>query len=168
MNVDEEEAYPFLKEETTFLEKAVRAGISVLGVCLGAQMIAKALGAPVVKSPQKEVGWKQVRLTEQGRRDPLFAGIPDTLEVLQLHWDMFHLPDGAELLATSEVCPHQAFRYANAIGLQFHVEATGEMLSEWFRGYRGLEEILRRHAEIQAELSPLAERLYRNFLRLPS
>lgn len=164
MNVDEEETYPFLRDETEFLGRALEADVPVLGVCLGAQMIAKAAGARVVPSPEKELGWGRISLTDAGRRSPIFRDLPDTLDVLQWHGDMFEIPEGGELLASSTACPHQAFHYGNALGLQFHVEATKEMVALWFQDSPALDGLLRRYVELEDSLSRQAEQLYRNFL----
>ncbi len=166
MNVYEEDRYPFLREETQFLQRAVAAGLPVLGVCLGAQMIAKACGARVRKSPQKEVGWFEVSLTRAGRLDPLLAGLPETFWVLQWHEDMFEVPEGGRLLASAAGCPHQAFRCRNAYGLQFHVEATREMLSEWFGGREDGRKILEAFDHREQGLALLAERIYSSFWSL--
>lgn len=163
MNVYEEDKYPFLADETAFLKQAIDADKPVLGICLGAQMIAKALGAQVTKSPAKEVGWGKVTLSDEGRRDGLFHGLPDTLDVLQWHEDMFHIPQGGKLLAYSGDCPHQAFRYRNALGLQFHLEVTTEILLEWFSGSPDRDEIIRRYKELEPDLLARAEMLYSNF-----
>lgn len=164
MNVYEEDRYPFLRDETLFLNKVIDAGLPVLGICLGAQMIAKAQGAAVVRSPKEEVGWGRIDLTDQGRTDTLFQGLPSSLEVLQWHGDMFHIPEGGVLLASSEDCPHQAFRYKNAFGLQFHVEVTEEILADWFSDSQHLASILARHDEIEKELSQRADRIFANFV----
>ncbi|HMK34313.1 MAG TPA: type 1 glutamine amidotransferase [Desulfomonilaceae bacterium] len=166
MNVYEEERYPFLRDETAFLATAIRHDIPVLGICLGAQMIAKAAGARVTKSPRKEVGWGEVSLTETGKNDLLFQGLPETLDVLQWHEDMFLIPNGASLLASSSDCPHQAFRYRNAFGLQFHLEVTGEILAEWFSDSPELGTILDRYNHLEPVLSQRAQRMYKNFLEL--
>lgn len=166
MNVYEEDRYPFLRDETALLGEAVRAGVPVLGICLGAQLIAKACGARVTRSPEKEVGWGTVLLTEAARSEPLLRGLPATLEVMQWHEDMFEVPAGGVLLARSEACPHQAFRIGNALGLQFHAEATAPMLAEWFAGAPGREAILRHQAEMGDILAARAERLFSNFLEL--
>ena len=163
MNVYEEERYPFLRQETRYLERVIRAGIPVLGICLGAQMIAKACGAGVRKAPVKEVGWQDISLTDAGRGDPLFSGLPDKFRVLQWHEDMFEVPKGGTLLATSEACPHQGFRYANAYGLQFHVEVTSQMLSAWFEDAEGGPEVLKDFDMVEDDLFALATRMYTNF-----
>ncbi len=166
MNVYEEEKFPFLKDETVLLKKAIEADMPVIGICLGAQMIAKSSGARVVRSPAEEVGWCRVFLTDEGKTDPLFEGLSSELEVLQWHGDMFEIPKKGVLLATGHDCPHQAFRYRNALGLQFHVEVTGEMLSEWFVDSPQLDLILDRYSELKGVLDLQAEQIYRNFLRL--
>ena len=165
MNVYEEDTYPFLREETDFLRKTINADVPVLGICLGSQMIAKAAGARVDLSATKEIGWGKISVTRAGHEDILFQGIPDTLDVLQWHSDMFHVPEGGTLLARSEACPHQAFRYRNAYGLQFHVEVTPEILSDWFAGNQeaDLDEILKHYSEIRTSLVDHAEAIYRAF-----
>lgn len=165
MNVYDEDTYPYLKDETDFLHRAVHAGIPCLGVCLGSQMIAKAAGAEVELSVAKEIGWDTVTLTSDGRNDTLFQGLPETIDVLQWHSDMFHVPEGGTLLAGSEICPHQAFRYRNAFGLQFHVEVNEEILSDWFKDSHevDLSEILRRYASLRNDLQDRAGKIYRNF-----
>ncbi|MCD6486179.1 MAG: type 1 glutamine amidotransferase [Syntrophobacterales bacterium] len=130
MNVHDEDEYPFLKEETEVLKQAIDANTPILGICLGAQMIARACLAPVNKALEKELGWKNVSLTDSSRRGILFQGIADKMRVFQWHEDTFEIPYGGSLLATSGECSNQAFRYGNAYGLQFHVEVTRDMLSE--------------------------------------
>lgn len=166
MNVYQEDEYPFLAEETVFLRKAIDADIPVLGICLGAQMIAKAAGAEVVLAGAKEVGWCRVSLTDVGRRDVLFQGLPETLDVLQWHEDTFRVPTGGHLLATSEACVNQAFRYRNAFGLQFHLEITDEILKDWFKASPELSPMLARYKEIRLEFDKQAETMYKNFLNL--
>jgi GMP synthase (glutamine-hydrolysing) len=132
MNVYEEERYPFLNREDLFIKEAIQRGKPVLGICLGSQLIAKALGARVFKAPRKEIGWYDVSLTGEGSTDPLFRAFPKSFPVFQWHEDTFDIPRGAKLLATSDAVPHQAFRYAeNAYGLQFHLEVTEVMIREW-------------------------------------
>jgi len=136
MNVYEEDRYPFLKDEDLFIKEAIQRGKFILGICLGAQLIAKALGAKVFKAPVREVGWFDVSLTRIGLQDPLFSNLPKTFPVFQWHEDTFEIPRSAKLIATSSSVPHQAFRYGdNAYGLQFHLEVTEEMIQEWMRTY---------------------------------
>ena len=136
MNVYEEDRYPFLRGEDLFIKEAIQRGKHILGICLGAQLIAKALGARVTKSPSKEIGWYEVSLTEEGSRDPLFSFFPKTFSVFQWHEDTFEVPKGGRLLVTSPSIPHQAFRYGeNVYGLQFHLEVTRAMIREWMEEY---------------------------------
>ncbi len=136
MNVYEEDRYPFLKNEDLFIKEAIQRGKSVLGICLGAQLIAKALGAKITKAPSKEIGWYDVSLTKEASRDPLFSSLPKTLPVFQWHEDTFEIPKSGKLLATSVPIPTQAFRYGdNAYGIQFHLEVTEEMIEEWMEMY---------------------------------
>ena len=131
MNVYEELMYPWLAAETAYLKAAAAQGTPMLGICLGAQLIAKALGAEVVKSPVEEIGWRGLTLTAEGKEDPLFKGLPEDLAVFQWHGDMFRIPAGASLLATGGDCPNQAFGLGRAYGLQFHVEVTRPIVMAW-------------------------------------
>jgi GMP synthase (glutamine-hydrolysing) len=136
MNVYEEDRYPFLKDEDLFIKEAIQRGKAILGICLGAQLIAKALGAKVSKAPAKEIGWYDVSLTETGSQDPLFSNLPKTFSVFQWHGDTFEIPKGGKLIATSSPVSHQAFRYGERVyGLQFHLEVTEEMIGEWLETY---------------------------------
>ena len=131
MNVYEELMHPWLAEEIQYLAGAAGRGTPLLGICLGAQLIARALGAGVVKSPVEEIGWRGVGLTVDGEADPLFRGLPRKLTVFQWHGDMFEIPAGAGLLAAGRDCPHQAFGLGKAYGLQFHVEVTEPIVRSW-------------------------------------
>jgi GMP synthase-like glutamine amidotransferase len=145
MNVYEEDRYPFLRDEDLFIKEAIQRGKAILGVCLGAQLIAKALGAKVFKAPVKEIGWYDVTLTKMGSQDPLFSGLPRTFPVFQWHEDTFEIPNRARLIATSSPISHQAFRYGERVyGLQFHLEVTEQMIREWMETYeeQGKAEIM--------------------------
>jgi len=136
MNVYEEDRYPFLRDEDLFIKEAIQRGKSVLGICLGAQLIAKALGAKVFKAPIEEIGWYDVSLTKIGSNDPLFSNLPKKFPVFQWHEDTFEIPEKAKLLAISDPVLHQAFRYGeNAYGLQFHLEVTRGMITKWMETY---------------------------------
>jgi GMP synthase-like glutamine amidotransferase len=136
MNVYEEDRYPFLRVEDLFIKEAIQRGKSILGICLGAQLIAKALGAKVFKAPAKEIGWRDVSLTRIGSIDPFFSQLPKRFWVFQWHEDTFEIPHNAILIATSAHVPHQAFRYGeNVYGIQFHVEVTQRMIREWMETY---------------------------------
>ena len=123
---------PYLEREARWIAQAMEAGRPVLGVCLGAQLIAKALGARVYRNPVKEIGWFEIELTGEGAADPLFAGAAQRETVFQWHGETFDLPPGARWLASSPACRHQAFRIgASAYALQFHLEVTPEMIADW-------------------------------------
>jgi GMP synthase-like glutamine amidotransferase len=123
---------PYLEQEARWIAEAVEAGRPVLGVCLGAQLIAKALGARVYPNPVKEIGWFEIELTAEGAADPLFAGAGPRETVLQWHGETFDLPAGARWLASSSACRHQAFRIGRgSYALQFHLEVTPEMIADW-------------------------------------
>lgn len=125
---------PFLHREADLIREATRIELPVLGICLGAQLIARALGGTVYKSAVPEIGWFQIEFTATGSSDPLFAGSASPQPVFQWHQDTFDLPPGAELLATAPACRHQAFRHGRAIyALQFHPEMTPEMIDDWQR-----------------------------------
>ena len=136
MNVYEEKKYSFLKKENAFIKKIIKNEIPYLGICLGAQLLAKAVGAKVTKSPVKEVGWFQVDLTEDGKNDSFFEGLDEKIDVFQWHEDTFAIPQGGKWLGKSEGCAHQAFRVGCcAYGVQFHFEITDKSIKEWSDAY---------------------------------
>lgn len=125
MGVWDEADYPWLANEKGFIREAIGAGKTLIGVCLGAQLIANALGARVYRNTHREIGWFPIELTDQGRASGPFAFLPPRLDVFQWHGDTFDLPDGAVHLAASEGCEQQAFLYEDRVlGLQFHLEST--------------------------------------------
>lgn len=123
----------WLRREIDLIAAAVARGTPVLGVCLGAQLIARALGARVYRNPVKEIGWAPVWWTPAAAADPLLHGLAAPEPVFHWHGETFDLPAGAEWLAWSEACRHQAFRAGSAWGLQFHLEVTPEMIAGWCR-----------------------------------
>ena len=123
---------PYIRQELRFIEEAAAHGRPMLGVCLGAQLIAKALGGRVYNNSVREIGWFPVRFTDAARTDLLFGGLCGPELVFHWHGETFDLPPGAELLASSDACRHQAFRASrNVYGLQFHLEVTPEMIAGW-------------------------------------
>lgn len=134
MGVYEAEAYPHISRECQLIEQALKQDMPVLGICLGAQILAHVLGASVRKHTQREVGWQQVSLTKEGRQDPIFSSFGPTETVFQMHGDTFDVPQSAVHLAFSSVCEGQAFRYGQkAYGLQFHLEADQAMIQRFLR-----------------------------------
>lgn len=132
MNVDEVDRHPHLETEVRLIREAVARQMPVLGICLGAQLIAKALGAKVYPNGVKEIGWYDVSVTPEGAADPLFSHFRPTERIFQWHGDTFDLPEGAVRLAESAACRNQAFRYGtNVYGLQFHLEVDQPMIHRW-------------------------------------
>lgn len=127
-------AYPFLKPELAFLKRVVAEGLPVLGVCLGAQLLAAVLGAKVAAAPQKEIGWYPVMREPGADGDVLCEPFGSTETVFQWHGDAFALPTGAVRLFSSPLCPEQGFRYRDRVyGLQFHLEVTEALVRAWMR-----------------------------------
>lgn len=136
IGVYETEAYPFVVDEVEALRERLRARRPTLGICLGAQLMAAALGARVYPGGRKEIGWGPLRLTQAGQASPLAAldGVP----VLHWHGDTFDLPDGCELLASTDVYERQAFSLGpNVLGLQCHPEADARRFERWLIGHAG-------------------------------
>lgn len=132
MNVDEEEAHPWLKMEKRFLAHWLEEGKAVLGICLGGQLLAQALGAKVTKNKAREIGFHDVVRT--GEAHPAFAHWPERMKVFQFHQDRFSLPDGCRALLTSEICQYQAFALDDkTVGLQFHPESTEEWIVKTYK-----------------------------------
>ena len=132
MSVNDEAEHPWLVDEKRWVAEAVRAGKPFFGACLGVQLLASALGAPVYPLAQAEVGLLPVIRTQEGVVDAVIGGLAEPLVTLQWHGDTFDLPEGGVLLASSPAAPNQAFRYGDAAyGIQFHLEVTPEMAEQW-------------------------------------
>ena len=130
----EDAAYPWLADELRATERHLAAGLPTLGICLGSQLMARALGARVYPGHAKEIGWSPLLLTDAGRRSCL-AAVGDAA-VLHWHGDTFDLPEGATLLASTALYPNQAFAWkGRALALQFHLEATAAGLERWYIGH---------------------------------
>ncbi|OGW51543.1 MAG: hypothetical protein A2Z50_02315 [Nitrospirae bacterium RBG_19FT_COMBO_42_15] len=143
MNVYETDEFPYLIEEEKIIRTAIEKNHLVLGICLGAQMMAKALSAKVTKGKTKEIGWYDIALTDDGLKDKALGPLGKDIKVFQWHGDTFDMPSGAVRLAGSELFPNQAFRYGKrAYALQFHLEVTEDIIKDWIK-----------HGE--AELKPL-------------
>jgi GMP synthase (glutamine-hydrolysing) len=133
MNVDQTRRYPYLSEERAFVRACVNRGMPVLGICLGAQLLARALGAEVTKAPLREIGFTTIHPTPAGTTDPILASFVDGDLVFHWHEDTFELPVGGELLATGDAIVMQAFRAgARAWGIQFHLEIDRREIELWF------------------------------------
>ncbi len=133
MHADQDHLHPWLHEESMLLQRLLDLRVPLLGVCLGAQLIARAAGAPVGPSSEPEVGWHAVELTAAARDDPLFGGLPARFDAFQWHFYTHGIPAGGIELARSRVCT-QAFRLGEAAwGVQFHPEVTAEQIESWTR-----------------------------------
>ena len=132
MNVDDTARYPNLATEVDILREALEQDMSVLGICLGAQLLARALGGRVTPAPRREIGWHDVDLTKAGSGDPVLSTFATRQRVFQWHEDNIELPPGVESLAASPDCPVQAFRHGeHAYGFQFHLEVDRFLVERW-------------------------------------
>jgi len=170
MAVYESDGLPFLHLETAMIRVFIKTGRPVIGICLGAQIIAHALWADVYKGAVQETGWNRVEITEEGMQDPAFSALAvdnkPYADIFQWHGDTFDLPGKAVRMASSADYQNQAFRYGNNVyGLQFHIEVTPEIIEEWFRKGEGFDvgSMLDTARRIYPEYKKRAFRFYNNF-----
>jgi GMP synthase-like glutamine amidotransferase len=178
MGAYEEDAHPWLVEEKQAIRAAAQAGHPVWGVCLGAQLLAAALGADVYPGEEAEVGLLAVELAEAAYSDPVFSAAPPSFPTLQWHGDTFDLPPGATLLASSLAYRSQAFVYERAYGLQFHLEVSRALAAEWgevpayaasleaIKGPGALDRLVDEVGEHAHATLPLAHELFGRWLEL--
>jgi GMP synthase (glutamine-hydrolysing) len=179
MNVMDQHRHPHLKTELIAIEAALRQDKPVLGICLGAQLLAHVLGAPVRRHSQREIGWYDLITTATGRDDAVLGHLGDVAPVFQWHGCTFDLPSGAVQLARTDSCEQQAFRFGSkAYGFQFHMEADESMIDRWLRlpayrdelaaaGIDRSEQSIRAATEEQMRrMRPLAEKTFNRFLDL--
>jgi GMP synthase (glutamine-hydrolysing) len=134
MNVGDDTRYPHLKTEIKLIEIALKMNIPILGICLGSQLVANALGAPVVKNHECEIGWHPLSFTEHAAADPMFRHMTEGDHVFHWHGCKFDVPQTAVKLATSKLTENQAFRYGNKVyALQFHLEVDESSLERWLK-----------------------------------
>ena len=137
MSVNDEEQFPWLADEKKFIRQAIDKGKTVLGICLGSQLVSAALGAKVYKNAEKEIGWFDIELTPFAQSDNLFFEMESRLKVFHWHGDTFDLPENAIRLASSAGCKNQAYIYKDKVlALQFHLEPTWDLLLEMIEGGR--------------------------------
>jgi GMP synthase (glutamine-hydrolysing) len=179
MNVDEVDKYPNLITELKLIREAVTKELPILGICLGSQLLAKALGAKVKKNPEKEIGWYEVSPTKEGEVDGLMTNFMKEEKIFQWHGDTFDLPHGAQLLASSPLCKNQAFRYGdNIYGFQFHLEVDKPMIERWLTVPENKKEIEDLNGKIDpghikgetpeyiSRLNDLSNSVFGNFIEL--
>jgi GMP synthase (glutamine-hydrolysing) len=175
MGANDDLRHPFLTDLKDFIRQVVEAGIPYLGICLGGQLLAAALGAAVVSSRWEELGSLTVSLSEAGRGDSLFSGMPTEFDTFQWHHDSFDIPAAGVLLASSTACPHQAFRVGGrAWGTQFHPEVTEAIIRDWCAWDPAtaarVDGLLGDFYRIESGYRTIAQRMLTNFLgvaRLP-
>jgi GMP synthase (glutamine-hydrolysing) len=167
----ERERFPFLGQEIDLLKERVAKNLPTLGICLGAQLIAKALGADIYPGHIKEIGWSQLKLNPIA--DNLLAPL-EGIKVLHWHGDSFDIPDNAQLLAGSEHYPHQAFQLGiNILALQFHLEVMDEDLEKWLIGHCveldqakiNIKQLREDNQKYAAQLEQSAAIILNNYLR---
>lgn len=174
MSVNDEKEYPYLTDEIRLAERFMTTGRKVFGICLGSQIMAKALGAKVYPGPFKELGWFDIGLSGAGLGDPHMRALAmrpglssfeERFSVFHWHGETFDIPAGAELLAGSALYPHQAFRYGErAYAFQFHIEVTKEMIFDWMTGEDVDQAKIRQETErCYAPFSIRAGNFYRSF-----
>lgn len=173
MAVYEMQRYPYLVAEARLIDAAIKSDKHVLGVCLGAQMVAHVLGARVYPGDKKEIGWMEVELTPDGMTDPLISALAlpgrNVAQVFQWHGDTFDLPRDSARLASSELFPNQAFRSADRVyALQFHIEVTPAIVLDWLAHEPGfdLTSLKAESEKIVAAYRERATKFYRGFFRL--
>jgi GMP synthase (glutamine-hydrolysing) len=179
MNVDDQHRRPHLKTELLAIERALEQGKPVLGICLGAQLLAHVLGAPVTRHSQAEIGWYDLQISAAGRSDPVLGVVGERLPAFQWHAYTYGLPRDATHLASSATCEQQAFRWGtNAYGFQFHLEADAAVIERWlglpsFRaelqgaGVPADEQVIRAQtARLVAATRDTAAAVFNNFLDL--
>jgi len=162
MNSDQIDSYPNLITEMEIIREAVESGMSVLGICLGAQLLAKALGGSVSRNAVREIGWYDVELTDSGVTDPVLSAFAPRQRVFQWHEDGITLPEEAVNLASSPASAVQAFRYGkHAYGFQFHLEASRPLIERWLSvpDHQGILDEERGHIDADEIRSQTAGRI---------
>lgn len=165
MAFNDDDRFPWLPQLKSFMQDAAESDVPMLCICLGAQLLADALGGVVTCNQRQERGISRIHLTEEGRNDPLLDEIPTTFPAMQWHNDSFDLPVGAVSLATSSSCPVQAFRYRNAYGLQFHPEVNQQIVKTWDATLDPPGDYDQEFAFAHPDWQPVWDRLFLNFVQ---
>ncbi len=167
--------HQYLKDEEKLIQETMAKKIPTLGICLGSQLLAKAAGAKVYKGSRKEIGWYPVKITNDGMND-VFKGLKNNITVFQWHGDTYDLPKNAVALAISKLYPVQAFKVGSAVGIQFHLEVSKDMVMDWINQYKSELESVRDYIRIDDIIAGLDANantlndytrvLYHNFRKL--
>lgn len=179
MSVNDSNRLPHLVTELNLIEDAMRREVPVLGICLGAQLIAKTLGAEVYPNAEKEIGWYDVSPTDNASNDPLLMPLQKTEKIFQWHGETFDIPKSTRHLAFSSLCANQAFSYGPKVyGFQFHMEVDEPMIHRWLkvpenqkeistlRGNRHIEEIYGETSQNMPRLGEISECVFSAFTHL--
>lgn len=179
MGVYEADKYEHLKVEMECIREFIADDKPILGICLGAQLIAATLGAKVAPAAESEVGWYDVALTDEGQKDPIMGVMQESQKIFQWHFDSFQLPDGAVWLASSNACTYQGFRWGTKVyGFQFHLEVDEKMIHRWldlpahqnlFAGDEGVavrEMIREQTSQYIAASKEMSNRVFRNYINM--
>ena len=169
----EDDRYPFLRTELALLERRLAKNRPTLGICLGSQLMARALGARVFPGSAKEIGWGRVELTEEGRASSLSPLAEENAEVLHWHGDTFDLPENAARLASTALYENQAFAFGKSgLGLQFHLEVGARQLEEWYVGHAvelnaaqvSIDSLRQKSAAVEKRVRAQTERIFNGWL----
>ena len=179
MSVNDSHRLPHLLTEMNLIEDAMRRDLPLLGICLGAQLIAKTLGAAVYQSEEKEIGWYDVSPTDHGQSDPLLSALQNSEKIFQWHSETFDIPKTTSHLAFSSLCANQAFRYGSRVyGFQFHLEVDEPMIHRWLGLAEQRNEITDAYGQIDParihnqtprhidRLHELSDRVFGEFIQL--
>jgi GMP synthase (glutamine-hydrolysing) len=179
MSVNDASRLPHLTTELRLIEDAIRRNLPILGICLGAQLIAKTLGAEVYPNREKEIGWYDLSPTEHAGSDRLLEALNNTEKIFQWHGETFDIPRSTSHLAFSALCANQAFRYGEKVyGFQFHMEVDEPMIHRWLRvpenqneiaslrGDRHIDQIYSDTVRHMARLSEISECVFNSFINL--
>ena len=166
MNLGEEDQHPWMAPLTAFIRDWAEAGRPYMGICLGAQLLAGALGAQVYPAQQPEIGWHRVELTPEAQDDPVMAGVAEGFPVIQWHYQTFEIPDEATKLATALKCPNQVFVYKKAYAFQPHLEATSDLLAGWYQTEEQRQSMAPRFNTEGPVSKAQSEKIFLNFLNM--
>ncbi|MEO1523419.1 MAG: gamma-glutamyl-gamma-aminobutyrate hydrolase family protein [Cyanobacteria bacterium J06633_2] len=162
MNAHEDEKFPHLQQTVNLIHQFHAANKPIMGICLGAQLVARAFGSQVYPHHVPELGFSPLRVIEAGTQEPWLQNIPENLHLMQWHFDTFDLPTQATLLMTNDICSHQAYRIGSTVyGFQFHLEVTPDMVLSWLAAkqdwidthHPGLDQQIKSQLQVYAQSS---------------